>query len=109
MCKVGQKERRRCLLHVSVFLAKAFGQGNSRQDAVEGGECWKVRRGEGKWVHLPEWAGSLFMPPSAKPKTLTLPFLPSRMTQNHTSLEFFVLRLELKSLPLGLPSIKALT
>lgn len=44
----------------------------------------------------------------AKDHDLTL-FVPSRMTQNRTSLEFFVSRLALKSLPLGLPSTKALT
>lgn len=40
------------LLHASVFLAVAFGQGYSRQDAVRCCEGWKVWRGEGKWVEI---------------------------------------------------------
>ena len=40
------------LLRASVFLAVAFGQGCSRQDALRCSEGWKVWRGEGKWVEI---------------------------------------------------------
>lgn len=109
VCEVDQKERRRVSSPCVGFSCKSL-QARELQERCGGGrEHWRVVSGEGRWVQISRWAGPLIMAPSAQPKTLTLPSLPSRMTQNHTSLEFFVSRLALKSSPLGLPSTKALT
>lgn len=108
-CVTLTKRKGGCLPLVSVSLAKTSGKRTPRRmrwQAVSAGRLQEVRGGG---YRPPGGSIPRSCHPLPPPITLTLPSLPSRMTQNRTSLEFFVSRLALKSSPLGLPSTKALT